>query len=170
MEKHRLWRMKMHSGRMIHLVLVVLVLLSSITVAGYAYGDGGYRGGGGAHGGGQYYGGGTYHGGGRSYGGGTYYRGGYGGYWRGGVWVGPGWGWGGWGPWWWGAPYYPYYQAPPVVIERQPPVYIEPEPEPEEQTYWYYCRNPQGYYPYVKQCPGGWMKVVPSPVPPDVKE
>ena len=29
---------------------------------------------------------------------------------------------------------------------------------------------PYPYYPYVQQCPGGWMKVAPSTVPPDVKE
>jgi hypothetical protein len=31
-----------------------------------------------------------------------------------------------------------------------------------EQCYWYYCQNPQGYYPDVNNCPGGWMKVVPT--------
>jgi hypothetical protein len=83
-------------------------------------------------------------------------------YFGGGVWIGPGWG--GWGPWWLGPPYYP---EPPVVIQQQPPVYVEPTPQPEEQSYWYYCPNPPGYYPYVKKCPNGWMKVIPSPVPPD---
>src|SRR2546428_12259210 len=28
---------------------------------------------------------------------------------------------------------------------------------------WYYCANPQGYYPYVQQCPGGWRPVAPTP-------
>jgi hypothetical protein len=148
----------------IYLAITILVLLLAAAITDYAYAEGSSRGGGG------YYGGGGYHGGGHYYGGGGYYRGGY---WRGGVWIGPGWGWGGWGPWWWGAPYYPYYPyyaSPPTVIEQEPPVYVEPTPQQEEQSYWYYCRNPQGYYPYVKQCPGGWMKVIPSPVPPDVKE
>ena len=53
-----------------------------------------------------------------------------------------------------------YYQAPPVVIERQAPTYIQPEP-----LYWYHCQDPQGYYPYIRQCPGGWQKVVPSAPP-----
>jgi hypothetical protein len=78
-----------------------------------------------------------------------------------GVWLGPGW----WGPYY--APYYypyPYYQEPPIVIEQQPEVYVQPAPQTEQQpVYWYYCRDPQGYYPYVKQCPGGWMRVVPTP-------
>ncbi len=64
-------------------------------------------------------------------------------------------------------PWYPYgyYEAPPVVIQQEPPVYVQPEQE--EANYWYYCQNPQGYYPYVKSCPGGWMKVVPNVTPPN---
>ena len=27
-------------------------------------------------------------------------------------------------------------------------------------------RIPEGYYPQIKSCPGGWMKVVPDTVPP----
>ena len=30
-------------------------------------------------------------------------------------------------------------------------------------NYWYYCRNPEGYYPYVKQCTAGWIPVPPEP-------
>lgn len=83
-----------------------------------------------------------------------------------GVWLGPG---------WWGPPYYPYYPYyypyyPPeqrIVIEQQPEMYAQPAPQAEEQQqYWYYCKEPKGYYPYVKECPNGWMKVVPSPPPP----
>lgn len=66
-----------------------------------------------------------------------------------------------WGPWWWGPPAWSY--SPPVVIERQPPVFVQPEPQPQ---YWYYCQNPQGYYPYIQQCPGGWLQVVPPTPPP----
>jgi hypothetical protein len=31
----------------------------------------------------------------------------------------------------------------------------------QQSSYWHFCRNPEGYYPYVKECPGGWMKVAP---------
>jgi len=64
-------------------------------------------------------------------------------------------------------PWYPYgyYAAPPVVIQQQPPVYVQPEQQ--EENYWYYCQNPQGYYPYIKSCEGGWMKVVPDVTPPN---
>ena len=155
--------------KLICLFLATLLLLMTSTVADHAYAQGGsHGGGGGSHGGGG-------HGWGGSHGG--HWGGSHGGHWSGGVWIGPGWGWGwgwgGWGPWWWGAPYYPYYPyyaSPPAVIEQQPQMYVEPTPQEEEQSYWYYCRKPQGYYPYVQQCPGGWLKVIPSPVPPDVKE
>jgi len=64
-----------------------------------------------------------------------------------------------WGPW-----FSCGYCAPPrVVIQQEPPVYVQPEEEP---YYWYYCQDPQGYYPYVRNCPGGWMKVVPDVKPP----
>jgi hypothetical protein len=65
-----------------------------------------------------------------------------------------------WGPYW--ASYtYPYaypYVYPPVVVQPAPPVST-----PLPPRYWYYCNNPQGYYPYVQHCPGGWRPVAPSP-------
>ncbi len=88
-----------------------------------------------------------------------------------GVWVGPGWG----GPWWWGPPYYsyypnyPYYTAP-AVIQQQPSQYIEPAPQEEEQVYWYFCPDAKNYYPYIKRCPSGWLRVIPPPAPADESE
>lgn len=82
-----------------------------------------------------------------------------------------------WGPWYYPQPYnYPPYY-PPVVVERyNPPVYIEQPapiapppntavvPPPAPQTnYWYYCAASKAYYPYVRECPGGWQKVLPQP-------
>jgi len=84
-----------------------------------------------------------------------------------------------------GAPYmYPYYPPypyayyppvvpvviapapPPVYIEQQQPIQIAPE-IPQQAipatNYWYHCGNPDGYYPYIKECPGGWQKVTPTP-------
>lgn len=67
------------------------------------------------------------------------------------------------GPYWGPPPY--YYPAPPlVVVPQQPQAYVQRN-QPESD-YWYYCQNPQGYYPYIRSCPGGWMKVVPDTVPP----
>ncbi len=84
------------------------------------------------------------------------------------VWGGPAvWGprvW--WGPGWWG-PSYPYYAAPPVVVQQAPTQYIQQDPSPPSAPqYWYYCQKPQGYYPYVKECSVGWMQVVPQPPSP----
>lgn len=74
------------------------------------------------------------------------------------------------------APYYSYhprYYPAPLVVER-PPVYIEQQPAPQapqvqqpqaEQpsNSWYYCHEAGAYYPYVKECPGGWQRVAPQP-------
>ncbi len=78
------------------------------------------------------------------------------------VWLGPGFWWG--SPFWWGPPFPYSYPSPPVVIQQEQPVVVEPAPQPSQ--YWYYCQNPQGYYPYVQQCPSGWMTVVPPTTPP----
>ena len=68
------------------------------------------------------------------------------------------------------SPYYfpPYYYPPAAVtVPTEPPVYIERretvEPAPQNTASWYYCADPQGYYPYVEQCPGGWQAVAPRP-------
>jgi hypothetical protein len=88
-----------------------------------------------------------------------------------------------WGPWYYPpASYYypPYYVSPyvaPLVIEQQAPVYLEQQQAPiavapgnpaapvaaAPTAYWYYCAKAKGYYPYVKECPGGWQKVSPKP-------
>lgn len=64
----------------------------------------------------------------------------------------------------------PYYYPPMVVVPpSEPPVYIErerpPSSGPPPENYWYYCAESRGYYPYVKECPGGWMQVVPQSQP-----
>jgi len=64
------------------------------------------------------------------------------------------------GPWGWRAPY-PYPYPAPTVVVQPPPVYEQPAPSPQAPAYWYYCQNPPGYYPYIRQCPGGWLTVVP---------
>ncbi len=88
-----------------------------------------------------------------------------------GVYIGPG--------WWWGYPYYAYpypyyypypYAYPPAVSEPAvPETYIErsePESRSSSQTgTWYYCPESKTYYPYVKECPGGWREVPAQPAP-----
>lgn len=95
-------------------------------------------------------------------------RGGHRGHWHGhghgprvGVVIGAPFGWY-YPPYWYGRP---YWYDPPVVVQSAPPVYIErgQAPEDAEPYYWYHCSKPEGYYPYVKECPGGWRKVEPTP-------
>lgn len=68
--------------------------------------------------------------------------------------------------WWWivdgfwylyPAPIYPYptYVPPAVIVQQPPPV---PSGLPPTQ-FWYFCDNPQGYYPYVASCNGPWRAV-----------
>lgn len=127
------------------------------------------RGGHGGYGGGYYGGGwGSHYGGGW---GGHYDHWGYGrgGYYNGiGLGLGLGYGLGYYGR---GSYYAPYYGYPPTVITVPvtPPVYIQQTPPATQQNpagYWYYCYSPQGYYPYVKQCPNGWQQVDPTPPAP----
>ena len=79
-------------------------------------------------------------------------------WWRGGVWIGPG--------VVVGPPVVvvppPVYVQPPVVVEQPAPVYQEQSPQAAQQ-FWYYCQDPAGYYPYVKECPRGWQPVSPTP-------
>lgn len=67
---------------------------------------------------------------------------------------------------------YNTYYPPTVIIPSTPPVYIQREPEQqvqptqanqEQSNNWHYCRKPEGYYPYVRKCPGGWLQVAPHP-------
>ena len=91
------------------------------------------------------------------------------GYWGGprvGVYFGPG---------YYPGYYYPpaYYGPPVVVAPAAPPTYVEQgggpamaEQAPQQSSMWYYCPASRSYYPYVKECAGGWQQVAPSPAPP----
>ncbi len=67
-----------------------------------------------------------------------------------------------WDPFWWPPAYPVYAYAPPVVIQPEPQVYVQPSP-PSTPSYWYYCADAKAYYPYAQECPGGWLQVVPTP-------
>jgi hypothetical protein len=94
-------------------------------------------------------------------------------YWGGPYWGGPYWGW---RPYYWGPPayYYPptYSYPAPVVVQPAPQVYIERDPPPaaapapapqQPSQWWYFCPGASAYYPYVKECAGGWQRVSPQP-------
>ena len=89
--------------------------------------------------------------------------------------------------WWWFAggqsyfyarPIYPYplvvseilYAEPMVVVPvvvaapmMSPPVVRSPLPVTAAPQFWYYCDDPQGYYPYVANCNTQYRQVPVSP-------
>lgn len=93
---------------------------------------------------------------------GGYYPPYYGGYY--GAYGYPGYGYPG-----YGYPGYGYYPPAVVSVPSSPPTYIErgtPDAAPGgSSAYWYYCEQSRTYYPYVKECPGGWKQVTPQAPP-----
>jgi len=94
-----------------------------------------------------------------------------------GGWHGGGHWYGGWG---WGWPYYglglatgaflsyPHYPYAPYAYTptySPSPRVVVREREPAMDTWYYYCRKSDAYYPYVGRCPGGWEKVPIVPPP-----
>jgi hypothetical protein len=97
-----------------------------------------------------------------------------GGHWRHMWWHGRyGWWWGVGGAWYfYNAPVYPY----PVDVS---PTYYDDDyyGGGDDQGYgdggyeggygasgvWYHCRSPEGYYPYIRDCHGGWEQVPATP-------
>jgi len=61
----------------------------------------------------------------------------------------------GWGYGWYGPP----YVERRVTEYAAPPVDYGPPPE----QFWYYCDQPDGYYPYVKSCNHEWQSVPVTP-------
>jgi hypothetical protein len=70
----------------------------------------------------------------------------------------------------WGYAYPPVVVPPPVIYSPPAPtVYIERPPEPVQPAasdqplagYWYWCADPQGWYPTVGECAAGWQPVPP---------
>ncbi|MBB5609715.1 MULTISPECIES: hypothetical protein [unclassified Janthinobacterium] len=131
--------------------LALLVLACAALAGSAAAAPGGH--GGGFHGGGFHGGGfhGAYHGGGHFHGGGHVGVG---------VWLGAPWGYG-YGPGWYGDPWYNYPYTGTIVVQQQPPVYVE-QGGTQAAPAAYYCDNPQGYYPDVKSCSVPWRQVAPT--------
>jgi len=67
----------------------------------------------------------------------------------------------------WGPAYYPWYwyDSPayyaPTYYYDSPPAYAQPAPAAPPATYRYYCPN-GGYWPDVKSCSQGWLRVLPN--------
>lgn len=62
-----------------------------------------------------------------------------------------------------------YSQPAPVYVDPAPAYAPENSPvnDPEvvfsSEQYWYFCAAANGYYPYVRSCPGGWQAVPTTP-------
>jgi hypothetical protein len=80
-------------------------------------------------------------------------------------------------PFWYPGPFYgpflypvpAFAYAPPVVIQSTPQTYIQrddmaAQPAPSPSPYWYYCRDSNTYYPYVRECASQWEQVPASPM------
>ena len=162
------------------IVCSVIILIGVITNCpvwarggGHGGGFGGGHFSGGGHFGGGHHGGWGHYGGGHHFGNGWRYGGGYGygpSIYGLGIGLGLGYGFGG---YYGGYPYYGGfgyggygYPSTVVNVPAIPPVYIQ-QSQPVVQQYpagfWYYCNNPEGYYPYVKQCLNTWQQVAPAP-------
>jgi hypothetical protein len=57
-----------------------------------------------------------------------------------------------------------YVYTYPTPVNVPYPAYGESQPQ-----CWAYCRSAQGYYPYVPECPGGWLPVLPTSTPPPAR-
>lgn len=143
--------------------LVILLISACLNTPAQARGDG-HGGGYGGYGGGNHFNGGGHYGAG-------YHGGGSGG--NGFGYYGPSYGY---GQGYYGGYYPPYYGGgyPSTIVPMPstPPLYIQENQQPAAQNfesgYWYYCDNPAGYYPKVRQCNNDWQQVAPSqpPLPP----
>src|SRR5262245_25948876 len=54
----------------------------------------------------------------------------------------------------------PLVVAPPAIVPAPPLAAVGPQTPPAS---WYYCADSGAYYPYVSQCPSGWVAVAPTP-------
>lgn len=74
------------------------------------------------------------------------------------------------------SPYYAPYYPPVTIVEAAPAVYVNPAPvyapapaqnpqvaQAPDSADWYYCKASKSYYPYVRECPAGWLRVPSHP-------
>jgi hypothetical protein len=67
------------------------------------------------------------------------------------------------GWWWWVDGGWFFYDAPAYPYPDYVSEYAYEEPGADYGNNWYYCRDPEGYYPYVKHCYGSWEPVPAQP-------
>lgn len=61
-----------------------------------------------------------------------------------------------------------YYYPPAVAGPAYAPAYagqgtVQAAPVQAQANWWYYCADAKSYYPYVRECPAGWVRVSPQP-------
>lgn len=65
----------------------------------------------------------------------------------------------------------PAYYPDPIYV-NPPMASVPPPPQGGSQVsalgmpgseWWYFCKDPNGYYPYVRECQTGWEKLSPTP-------
>lgn len=61
---------------------------------------------------------------------------------------------------------WPVVTTAPIVVAPPPPTIVVQQPTLSSSapapSFWYYCTQPPGYFPYVQACEKPWMKVVPQ--------
>jgi hypothetical protein len=67
------------------------------------------------------------------------------------------------GWWWWANGGWFWYDAPIYPYPGYVSDYEYDEPSQDSGDYWYYCRDPEGYYPYVQHCNRAWEPVPAQP-------
>jgi hypothetical protein len=62
-----------------------------------------------------------------------------------------------------------FYPAPPATPDYLPqytesgPTQAAPPGQGDSEWWYYYCAESNGFYPYVKECAAGWVRVPPRP-------
>ncbi len=71
-------------------------------------------------------------------------------------------------PWWPGPAWGP---TAVVAVPASQPVFVEQGGQAaQQQSFWYWCNDSRAYFPYVRECPGGWQPVVPQSPPPPTSQ
>jgi len=62
--------------------------------------------------------------------------------------------------------YPPYAYPGPAIVPSGAYIeqgYAQAAPAPAQPQDWYFCADSKAYYPYVRECPGGWQRVPSQP-------
>lgn len=54
---------------------------------------------------------------------------------------------------------YPTYYEPDYTYNNNDRYQASPPPQVASDREWLYCHQPDGFYPMIQSCPGGWQRV-----------